>query len=168
MAATDGDSASVAEGAFALGSFRGCAAGFAPGVRAARAAPTFFAVGCAALATGVRVVRAVPSFFAAGCAPFAGRFPRAGGFLPRDEGGFSGVTGAATPGPCTMSMVAREATASPLLMLMTETPWVARPCTEMLSTRVRRTMPSREMTMSSWEALTVRAATTGPVPGVIL
>ena len=79
--------------------------------------------------------------------------------------------GASCPGPSasaapcwfSISIVATEPTASPGDTPIIATPCVARPWMEMPSTRVRRTMPSREITISSCEPFTMRAATPGPV-----
>ena len=69
--------------------------------------------------------------------------------------------------PAPISIVASDATESPGATLMTDTPCAARPVMRIWSMRVRMTMPSLLMTISSMPECTVREATTAPVFGAI-
>ena len=79
-----------------------------------------------------------------------------------------GPSAVAAPCSGSISIVATEPTLSPSPTLITATPCVDRPWIEMPSILVRSTMPSLEITISSCESLTIRAATTGPVPSLTL
>jgi hypothetical protein len=51
-------------------------------------------------------------------------------------------------------------------MFITATPWVPRPCWLIASARVRITMPSREIRITSWLARIARATASGPLRSV--
>src|SRR5262249_25580147 len=98
-----------------------------------------------------------------------GSAPRAPSARPagavRFHAGFAGSSAASLPVASTPAM---EAIRSPWARDITRTPSVARLERRMLSTPVRSTIPSSEMSISSRELSTIFAAATGPVLSVTL